>query len=216
MKEKVIANTLKLQRLGLMLKIFEFCLPILAVFLACYMSFRSEIPIPIKKPVVLIIASFFILIPLKSKPLRILQKIVAFYLVCVPVNELALQHFQANFFLFDINISYSAIVLSLCVLGYLLGKANSTNVLRDTEVINIVQGWILALVIVIVHMVLLSLILKRFYGYGYERNLNVLGNLCLYFLLFTVLREKLSSTYFRQVIVLVPTAFYTLVFFTNR
>ncbi|MCX5637288.1 MAG: hypothetical protein NTX52_06300 [Planctomycetota bacterium] len=56
-------------------------------------------------------------------------------------------------------------------------------------------------------MALLRLALSRFYGYGYERDLSVLGNLCLYFLVFILLWESFKRPRFRQGIGLIITFF---------
>jgi hypothetical protein len=57
-------------------------------------------------------------------------------------------------------------------------------------------------------MILLTVMLDRFYGYGHERNLSVLGNLCLYFLLFITLWDKLSRVAFRQGMGFIFAAYY--------
>jgi hypothetical protein len=145
-----------------------------------------------------------------------LQTIMGFYLVSTVVSQLSSQYFPLSFLSVDISVSYSTVVLLLCAVGHFLGKVNSTDTHRGIGRANIIYGWVLALTIIVAHMVLLSLILNKFYGYGYERNLNVLGNLCLYFLLFIVLWEKLSSLLFRQGVGLILTVFYLAAIFANR
>jgi uncharacterized membrane protein len=139
-----------------------------------------------------------------------------FYLVSVPVNELSSQYFQISFLPVNIRASYSTVVLLLCSIGYLVGRVNSTNRLKSDRRTNILYGWVLALVIIIIHMVLLTLILSRFYDFGYERNFSTLGNLCLYFLLFIVLWENLNKVRFRQGIGLILAVFYLAVIIAKR
>ena len=208
MIKQVTASCRKQRRIEPIVKAFGFCLPVIAVILACCISFFSQMPIPIEKPAILVLGSLFILVPLRSEATTTLQKIMGFYLISVPVNELSSQYFSVSFLSVGFSISYSTIVLLLCTTGYFLGRVNSTNALRDVGRANIIHGWVLALAVIVVHMVLLSLILNKFYGYGYERDLSVLGNLALYFLLFIVMWEKLDLLRFRQGVGLILAIFY--------
>jgi hypothetical protein len=115
-----------------------------------------------------------------------------------------------------IDISYSVIVLLLCGTGYVLGKLNPTKSQQINKEKDIILGWILALSIVILHMIFLSLILSQFYGYGYEWNLGVLGQLCLYFMLFAILWNKFNVLHFRQLTGLILTVYYLTAIVTNR
>lgn len=188
-------------------EVLGFFLPILAVIVACSISF-FEMVIPIEKPAILVLASFLILVPFKSERLNVLQKIMGFYIVSVPVNELSSQYFQISFLPVEISVSFSTVVLSLCAIGYFIERVNLINALRSNGKANILCGWMLATGLIITHMIFLSLILNRFYGYGYERNLSVLGTLCLYFLLFIFLWGKLNNLRFRQCIGLILAVFY--------
>jgi len=216
MIEQIIASYWKQQRIRPIVKVFEFCLPLTAIILACCVSFFSQMPIPIERPVILMLGSLFILAPFRSEAPATLQRIIGFYLSSVTVNQLSSQYFSFSFLGGDISVSYSAVVLLLCATGYALRKVNSTNKLRNVRRVNIIYGWVFAIAIIVIHIVLLSLILNEFYGYGYEQNLSVLGNLCLYFLLFIVLWEKLGSFCFRRGIGLILTVFYLAAIFPDR
>jgi len=216
MIEQVIASCWKQQRIRPFVKVFEFCLPLIAVILACCVSFFSQMPIPIEKPVILMLGSLFILAPFRSEAPATLQRIIGFYLSSVAVNQLSSRYFSFSFLSADISVSFSTVVLSLCAIGYFLGRLNSSNTPRVLGMANIFYGWVLALAIIVIHIVLLSLILNKFYGYGYERNLSVLGNLCLYFLLFIFLWERLNSFLFRQGIGLILMVFYLAAIFAHR
>ncbi|HUW19753.1 MAG TPA: hypothetical protein VMW16_10675 [Sedimentisphaerales bacterium] len=194
----------------------SFGLTLSAVIVGCCISFLLTLKIPIERPVMLVLASLFLLLPLKAATFATLQKIVAFYLISVPVNELSSQYFQISFLPVDVSVSYTTAVLLLCALGYLVGKINTTNATQDYSSANILSGWVVALVIVTIHMALLSLILNKFYGYGYERNLGVLGNLFLYFLLFVLMWENLGGLRFRQCTGLVLAVFYFATLFVNK
>jgi hypothetical protein len=206
--EKVSAHTEKPQRLHPMTRAFAFVLPVAAVIVACAVSLSFGMPIPIEKPGLLVFGALLVLTPFKSESLNLLQKVAAFYLLAIPVNQLSLQYFRASSPWIDISVSYSTIVLALCATGYLLGRAGSTGGAQTPRRSHISGAWALTLTILVVHMVLLGIILCRFYGFGYERDLNVLGHLCLYLLLFLVLWKRLNGRRFRQVIAFILTGFY--------
>lgn len=216
MIEPVITNGRKLLRIESFIKAFEICLPLVAITLACCIGIYTQMTIPIKKPVILLLGSLFILVPFKSETPGELQTIIGIYLSSVIVNQLSLQYFSFSFLVIDLSISYSVVILLLCTIGYILGRLNTTNTLQSAGRPNITYGWVFALTIIVVHMLFLGIILSMFYGYGYERNLSVLGNLCLYFLLFIVLWDKYSLLRFRQIIGLILSLFYSVMIIVNR
>jgi hypothetical protein len=198
-------------------KIIGFSLSATAVITACCVCLFSEMPIPIEHPVILVVASLFLLIPFASNySAKKFQKIVGFYLTSVLVNELSLQNFQLSGDSIDVTISYSAPVFLLCIIAYMMGKIGDAGKFQNLGTINILPAWLLAVIIIIFHMAFLTPMLMRFYGYGYERNLSVLGSLCLYFLLFVALWGKLDMPRFRQFIGVILTVFYFVITFAKR
>lgn len=202
--------------------VLGFGLSFSAVVTACCIGFFTKMLIPVENPVILVLASFFVLVPFKLETLSTLQKIMCFYLFVVLVNQLSAQYFPISTPSADINVSYSIIPLLLCGLGYFaengLGhpaEVNSNSTSRISKRANISHAWVLTLIIIFVHMVCLSLVLNKFYGYGYERNLSTAGNLALYLLLFILLWKKIGSLRFRQSMGLVLTLFYVASIFTN-
>ena|GEM_PF-2105759 len=185
-----------------------FCLPVLAVIAACGISFSFKTSVPIEKPGILVFGALFVLIPFRPPLVNTLQRIAVLYLIAIPVNELSSQYFRLPSLYGGINISYSAVVLALCAIGFVFARGGSANSSRLAERADIGRAWVLALAVIIAHMLVLAPILKSFYGYGYERDWSVLGGLCLYFLLFLTLWSKLGARPFRQVIALILTAFY--------
>jgi len=200
------------QRQARVTRIIGFGLLITAVVTACCICFSSRMPVPITNPAALVLASLFVLAPFKSvTSTKVLQKIIAFYLVSVVVSELSSQYFKIPFLPFDMSTSCSTIVLSLLAAGYFVGRANLRQRAESITGTGILHGWVLALVIIVTHMALLALMLRRFYGYGYERDSAVLGNLCLYFLLFVFLWNRLGACRFRQAVGLILMLFYSCV-----
>ncbi len=194
----------------------SFFLPLSAIIVACCVCFSAKMRIPIDNAVILLGASLFILVVLRSEPWNTLQKIAGFYLISVCVNELAFLHFRAFFLPAGVSVSYTVLVLSLCAIGYFLGKISSPVKLQDSEAANILYSWLAVSGIILVHMGVLTLLLGSFYGYGYDRNVSVLGNLCLYLLLFILLWEKLGKVRFRQCAGFVLAVTYLAVILVNR
>ena len=186
----------------------SFLLPLSAIIVACCVCFSAKMRIPVENAVILLVASLFILVVLRSEPWNNLQKIAGFYLISVCANELAFRHFRAFFLPAGVSVSYTVLVLSLCAIGYLVGKISAPVKLRDSESTNILYSWLVVSGIILVHMGVLTVLLGRFYAYGYDRNVSVLGNLCLYLLLFILLWQKLGKVRFRQFLGLVYATFY--------
>ena len=199
-------------RLESIANVLGFGLSLSAVVAACCIGFFTKMTIPVENPVIMVLASFFMLVPFKPEKISTLQKIICFYLFSVIVNQISAQYFPTSIFSANIDISYSIIPLLLCGLGYLTTITIQQTVKRE----NISHAWITALIIIIVHIIFLSVILNKFYGYGYERNLSTVGNLMLYLLLFVLLWEKLSSLRFRQSMALVLALFYLVAIFMNK
>ena len=196
-------------RLESIANVLGFGLSLLAVVAACCICFFTKTVIPIENPAILVLASLFIIVPFKPKTISTLQKIICFYLFGVIINQISAQYFPVSIFSVNINVSYNIVPLLLCGLGYLTTITMQQTVKRE----NISHAWITALVIITVHIIFLSLILNKFYGYGYERNLSTAGNLMLYLLLFVLIWEKLGNHRFRRSMGLVLALFYLISIF---
>jgi len=181
-----------------LLKAAAFALQTTAVILAAVFAFLSKMPIPITVPAVALLGAIFVMLPLKSPTPCMLQKLTAFYLIAALLNQSASQNLQIALGSIDLNVFFSAPILTLCSAGFLIGTMTSTPPPRNSDASSLNCVWLSALLLILAHMMLLGILLKKFYGYGYEQNLNVLGNGSLYFLLFIVLFRPLDNPRFRQ------------------
>jgi len=194
-----------------------FYLSFLAVIIACYISFFSKSSIAIVRPVIFLVASFFMLVPFKPKPsIKTLQKITGFYLIAILVNQSEGQYFQISFLPVKASIPFGSAILLLCATGFLAGKVEPGERVTCSYAKEIAGGWLLAGAVITGHMLLLWPMLRKFYGYGYERNWGVLGSLCLYLLVFIFLWAVLEKRRFRQGIGLVFAVFYMAMIFAKR
>jgi hypothetical protein len=214
MSDEIAAKCLK-EPTGKVTVAAGFCFSLAGIIAACLLCIFSEPPIPVERPAVLLLAALLILAPFKSNAPVLLQKIAAFYLFAVVVNESAWQYFRIPLASDRVSVSYTTIVVLLCAAGYLLEKLNSGKVSGERQS-EILWGWALALGIIIVHIAVLAVLLNRFYGYGYERDLNVLGALCLYVLLFLFVWGKLANPRFRQAVGLILALFYCATIISGR
>ncbi|HUT31192.1 MAG TPA: hypothetical protein VMX13_15460 [Sedimentisphaerales bacterium] len=185
-----------------------FCFSLAGVIAACLLCLFSKAPISVERPALLVLAALLILAPFKSQAAVLLQRIAAFYLFAVVVNESASHYIHIPLVSDGVSVSYTAVVVLLCAAGYLPGRLNSNRTAITDGKSDILWGWALVLGIIILHIAVLAVLLNRFYGYGYERDLSVLGGLCLYVLLFIFVWDKLGSLRFRQAVGLVLVLFY--------
>jgi hypothetical protein len=214
MTQQIATDSVNRQTTDALTNVLGYSFSLAGVIVACGICFLSGTPVPIERPLILLLASLFILVPFESEMAGTLQKITAFYLLAVPINELASQNFPVPL-LSGVTVSYSAVVLLLCAAGFLLGRINSQNHQFGRDKNELLPGWALAMGIIVGHMVVLTVLLSTFYGYGHEHNLSVLGSLCLYLLVFIFICEKLADLRFRQALGLVMAAFYCLKMFAE-
>ena len=184
------------------------CLPVIAVVQACYINLSSKMPIPIEQPAVLVLGALFVIAAPKGEAAILLQRVVSFYLISVPVNRVSTQYFSLPFRIVEISLSQSAVILLLCAAGYFLGRVDRNDAPGDVRTANMTFAWLFALGLIVAHMVFLTPVLAKVYGYGYERNPSVLGQLTLYFLLFVTLWQDLGELRFRQGVGLILAIFY--------
>jgi len=179
-----------------------------AVIIACIICLSRQMEIPIENPLILVVASFFLLPLFKSNSLATLQKLIAFYLIAVIVNEISLQHFQLRILSMDLGVSWSMPVLLLFMTACIANRLGSTKKKTQPQCRHISTAWVLALVLIISHMIVLGPILHKFYGYGYRHDLPVAGNLCLYLLLFLSVWKSLDRLWLRRFTALVLALFF--------
>ncbi len=175
---------------------------------ACVICLRLEGAIDIETPGILVAAAGFVLLPLRRKTeVDIVQKLAAFYLVAVVVNEAAMHYFRLSLPGGSANVSYSIVVMMPLALGAVLSRERLLDFRERTDRM-ILLCWGVVGAIIVGHMAVCGAMLQKFYGYGYEHNWWVVGNLCLYFLLFVLLWRRLDSRAFRVVVGVILLAFY--------
>lgn len=179
--------------------IVSFCSFMAAVISACLVCSFSRLSVPIENPEMLLLASILLLPSFKANArINTLQRLTAFYLIAVLVNQLSFQYFSISLLGIKTNVSQSTAVLLLFVVGFVAENTRPSDSFACTDNKDFLHSWFLTFAILGVHMLLLVFLLKKFYGYGYDLNLTVIGNICLYFLLFVFSWPRLGNLRFRQ------------------
>jgi len=180
-----------------------FAASIIASTVLCFFVSR----IRVEKAFILLLGSVFVLFNVKkSQKIILLQKITLLYLIGVLFNQLSLQFTQISSGRTNITVPLSLIILVPLAVGFALKKINRPN-LVDTD--DLLAIWVVLFAVIILHIVILFLLLKRFYGYGFERNFAVLGGLFLYFLVFLFSWLQLENACMRQFMTLVLAILFT-------
>jgi hypothetical protein len=172
-----------------------FCFSFSAVVLTCVLLLVLKRQVAIEQPAVLLTGAVFLLLPFKQESLCLVQQVIGFYLIGVTVNETAVQHVRVSVLSADFGVSYSVFVLLVFGAGYAFGRVGSEQRMNK----QVLWAWAAAAVIVVLHVAVLAAVLERFYGYGYERDMNVLGSFCLYVLVYVMVRQHLGNRVFRCV-----------------
>jgi len=171
-----------------------FGLPLLALIVASVLALLTGEPTSVRTPVVLLLAVLYLMIPVTTAALVTLQQLIALYLFCIPVNEIMSQSLIISIGNSTVDISYDIVVLALCLGGYTAAwLVNRSQLHPEASRPTVANAWLCACTVIGVHMIVLAFMVKIYYGYGYERDLAVLGRLGLLVLLFALLWRPLNS-----------------------
>ena len=190
----------------------SYILPCLGVASACTLSLINGRSIPIVAPAILLLASMTLWLRPANGRFAMIQGVMSIYLCSVPVNEIMRYHSSMRFFTHDLRISYALIVLAPFVLGHIIGLLFvNRGQGKDRKKSNNKLVWIAAITIIGIHMILQTGILHMCYGYGYERNIAVLGWISLFYLIYKTLSRILEATSWRRMICIILLTYYGLI-----
>ena len=166
-----------------------------------YFFYRT---VDVQRPILLLAASVFALLSFKKFPeLSFIQRIVLLYIIEMLFNQLSGQfvHIQS------VSISLTLIALVPLSISFICQKLQAAKTL-STEISDVFKSWAVSFAVIVLHMLFLFLLLKNFYDYGYEKNLNVLANMCLYFLVFLFSWYQLANVHLRRTTAIISAAFF--------
>ena len=175
------------------------------ILLSVLNFFHSSIEI--KRPVVLLAASVFALFNLKkSSRFSVIAKVVLLYIIEMFFNQLSgrVVHVRS----YSIHLPLIALIV---LAGSFIFSRFQKSKLSPIETNGLLKSWVVVFAVIVLHMLLLFLFLKKIYGYGYDRNFGVLANMCLYFLVFVFSWEQLKRIHLRRIAAIVLTVFFIVI-----
>lgn len=167
--------------------------------------------VAIERPIVLLCGAAFILIKFRqSTSVSQLKKVVLLYLVCISFNLANLQFVNVDFDDTKLRISSTLLPLAFLGVGFLFNWISNAKRDNGTNGIFFPGSILASSVLILIHMLVLFLLLKRFYGYGYEHNIDVLGSITLYILVSAFCWVIFDNLRFRQILALMFMVIYLL------
>lgn len=189
------------------LKIAQFALFVFALIAWSVLCFFYR-TVEIKRPLILLAASVFALFNFKKvSELCLIQKIALLYIIEMQFNQLSLQFVHIQSASRDISVSLALIVLAPLSAAFVCKRLHEGKTF-NVETNDMLKSWAVVFAIIMSHMLFLFLLLKNFYGYGYEHTPNVLANMCLYFPVFLFSWDQLANIHLRRIAAIVLTAFF--------
>ena len=144
----------------------------------------TEPAIEIKRPWILLAVSLAALLPWKSKSFSVLGKLLAVYFVCMLISQLTIHKLVLGGQGVRLLLPKTVIPLFFYAAAFILSvTTGSIHVLIKRN--RLWYGlWGIMIIVLTVHMMIGWVFLKTVYGFGYEQNISVLGNIVLYLMCF--------------------------------
>ena len=108
------------------------------------------------------------------------------------------------------SIHLSLIAMIPLAASFIFSKFQKSK-LSSLETNDLLKSWAAIFAVIVLHMLLLFLLLKKIYGYGYDHDFAVLANMCLYFLVFILSWEQLENICLRRITAMVLTVFFIVI-----
>jgi len=185
-------------------------LSLLGVLVACGLMLSSKLSVPIPRPLILALGPLVLLLRWNVPWLIPLRQIVCLYLVAILFNEVHLRYVSFVVLSRTVSVSLAVGPLTLCILGFVLGRTPSRHPSSWVGAPGLWYGWIGTAAVVLAHAVVLALVLHKLYGYGYEHTQAALGHLSMYIVLFAVLYDRLAERWFSGAVGVLVAVSYTL------
>jgi hypothetical protein len=202
MMDATVAHSRRIRDMASLGRLAATGLPVLGVVAACWLSFSSNMPVPIERPWLLALGALAAMLPFTSPRAQVLQGILVFYLMSIPMSELSTRYFTVTIAARPVGICYSFLVLCLCGIGYVAGRLVSQPADLNRKWPTLVPVYALALAVIAAHMLGLSALLTHVYGYGFERDPSTLGQVSLYLLLLLLGWQSLCRARTRRILAL--------------
>lgn len=123
-------------------------------------------------PGVLAIMCLVPLVPTSRRAAAMVQSIIAIYIFCLPINYLTRQYVVGP----GVRVSVSLLVLAACGAVFLLNRLGQGRS-QEPQATGVNIAGAATIVLLVVHLVPLGILLYCLYGFGYERDGTILGQL---------------------------------------
>ena len=162
--------------------------------------------IKIKRPLILLIASLFVLPNLEkhTKPF-IIQKLILLYIIEMMFSQLTHAFFQFS----SLDISLSILPLLPLSIAFILKQFQPAKK-NSIDPPQLLKSWIIVFVIIIIHMLFLAFVLNKFYNFGTEHNTSVISCLSLGFIIFILCWDFLSDVRILRLTSVICSVFFVL------
>ena len=140
----------------------------------------GENTIPVRFPAFLAMASMLLWPRFAGWTPQVLQTVVGVYLCVLPLGGIMTQSLTATLAGHTWYISWGVLVAAVTAAGHGVQWAFQRGGKRGgTPGPLAIGNWVAVLAILGVHMVFVAALLEHYYGYGYEQDVQVCGQLCL-------------------------------------
>jgi len=176
-----------------------------AIILLLALNF-SRSSVEIKRPAILLAGSILALFNFeKSHRISVITKIILLYIIEMFFSQMSGRVFHIRSF----SIHLSLIAMVPLAASFVFSKFRKSK-LSSLETNDLLKSWAAVFAVIVLHMLLLFLLLKKIYGYGYDHNFGVFANICLYFLVFVFSWEQLESICLRRITAIILTVFFVI------
>ncbi len=188
------------------LYIVQFLLFTSAIILLSILNLSGN-SVEIKRPVILLIGSVFALFnSKKNDKLSIIAKIILLYIIEMFFDQLSRKLVHIGTF----SIHLSLLTLIPMAVSFICSRFHQSP-LAFIDTGNLHKSCITVFVVIFLHMLFLFLLLKNIYCYGYERDLGILANMCLYSLVLVFTWQQLNQTSFHKIAATIFTFFFIVI-----
>ena len=168
------------------------CLFMPGIVLAGFISHNVGQSLSIVGAAIIILAALVSVVRIAGNSAVVIQKLICLYFVCVLAEQASSQYMSVSVTVYSIKLSYSVAVVALCVVGLVGSRLTSiSRISTENSKDCLIAGWALTLVVIVLHMLLLWPVLWWRYGYGYERDIAIVGRVSMCFLLCLLLWQPL-------------------------
>jgi hypothetical protein len=154
--------------------------------------------IEIKRPWILLAVSLAALLPWKNKSFSVLGKLLAVYFVCMLISQLTINKLVLGGQGVRLLLPKTVIPLFFYAAAF-IQSASTGSIHALFKRNRLWYGlWGIMMIVLTAHMMIGWVFLKTVYGFGYEQNISVFGNIVLYLMCFVFTWDLFDQGWVRR------------------